>query len=83
MIAFLVIVSTIYALQLFDQVVNINFTDQGGPINSTLTIALYMYQEAFFRFRFGYAAAVTVLLFVIILIVTLIQLRFFSRRLEY
>lgn len=82
-IAFLVIISTIYALQLFDQVVNINFTDQGGPVSSTLTIALYMYQEAFFSFRFGYAAAVTVLLFVIILIVTLIQLRFFSRRLEY
>lgn len=82
-VAFLVIVSTIYSLQLFDQVVNINFTDQGGPINSTLTIALYMYQEAFFGFRFGYAAAITVLLFVIILGITLIQLRFFSRRLEF
>ena len=82
-IAFLVIVSTIYSLQLFDQVVNINFTDQGGPINSTLTIALYMYQEAFFSFRFGYAAAVTVLLFLLIFAVTLIQLRFFSTRLEY
>lgn len=82
-IAFLVILSTIYSLQLFDQVVNINFTDQGGPINSTLTIALYMYQEAFFSFRFGYAAAITVLLFLLILGVTLVQLRFFSQRLEY
>jgi multiple sugar transport system permease protein len=82
-VAFLAIVSTISSLQLFDQVVNINFTDQGGPINSTLTIALYMYQEAFFSFRFGYAAAITVLLFVIILLITLVQLRFFSRRLEY
>ena len=42
-----------------------------------------MYQEAFFSFRFGYAAAVTVLLFLLILAVTLIQLRFFSSRLEY
>ncbi len=82
-IVFLLIISTINALQLFDQVVNINFTDQGGPLNSTLTIALYMYQEAFARFRLGYAAAVTVLLFAIILIITLIQLRLTSRRVEY
>lgn len=80
---FLVVISTIASLQLFDQVVNINFTDQGGPLNSTLTIALYMYQEAFARFRLGYAAAVTVLLFSLILLVTLVQLRFFSKRVEY
>ncbi len=80
---FSIIISTIASLQLFDQVVNVNFTDQGGPLNSTLTIALYMYQEAFARFRLGYAAAVTVLLFFLILMVTLIQLRFFSRRVEY
>ncbi len=82
-IVFSLIISTIASLQLFDQVVNINFTDQGGPLNSTLTIALYMYQEAFARFRLGYAAAVTVLLFVIILGVTLLQLRFASRKVEY
>lgn len=82
-IVFLVIISTITSLQLFDQVVNINFTDQGGPLNSTITVALYMYQEAFSRFRIGYAAAVTVLLFAIILVVTLIQLRLTSREVEY
>ena len=82
-IVFLVIISTITSLQLFDQVLNINFTDQGGPLNSTLTIALYMYQEAFKSFRVGYAAAVTVLLFVIILVITLIQLRLTSREVEY
>lgn len=80
---FSIVISTIYALQLFDQVVNINFSDQGGPLSSTLTIALYMYQEAFSRFRLGYAAAVTVVLFVLILLVTLIQLRFASKKVEY
>ncbi|MEZ4631852.1 MAG: sugar ABC transporter permease [Deinococcales bacterium] len=80
---FSVVISTIASLQLFDQVVNINFTDQGGPLNSTLTLALYMYQEAFSRFRMGYAAAVTVVLFGLILMVTLIQLRFFSKRVDY
>ena len=82
-IVFSLIISTIASLQLFDQVVNINFTDQGGPLNSTLTIALYMYQEAFSRFRLGYAAAVTVLLFALILVVTLLQFRFASKRVEY
>lgn len=80
---FSVVISSIASLQLFDQVVNINFTNQGGPLNSTLTIALYMYQEAFGRFRMGYAAAVTVVLFLLILMVTVVQLRLASRRVEY
>ncbi len=63
--------------------VNLNFTDQGGPVGSTLTLALYIYQLAFARFQLGYAAAVTVLLFAIILVITLVQLRILSRRVEY
>ena len=80
---FAVVITTIYSLQLFDQIVNINFTDQGGPLNRTLSLALYMYEEAFGRARMGYAAAVTVVLFVIILIVTLIQLRLTQRLVDY
>ena len=82
-IVFSLIISTISTLQMFDQVQNINFTDQGGPLGSTLTIALYMYQQAFQKFRIGYAAAVTVLLFAIILVITLIQLRLTQRKVEY
>lgn len=80
---FAVVITTINALQLFDQIVNINFTNQGGPLNRTLSIALYMYQEAFGRARLGYASAVTVVLFGIILIITLVQLRLTQRRVEY
>ena len=82
-LVFALVITTINALQLFDQIVNINFTDQGGPLNRTLSIALYMYQEAFGRARLGYAAAVTVVLFGLILIVTLVQLRLTQRRVEY
>ena len=82
-LVFSLVISTIATLQIFDQVVNINFTDQGGPLGSTLTIALYMYQQAFEKFRIGYAAAVTVLLFAIIMIVTLIQLKLTQREVEY
>ncbi|HEU4740605.1 MAG TPA: sugar ABC transporter permease [Meiothermus sp.] len=82
-IVFSAVIGTIGFLQLFTQVVNLNFTDQGGPLNSTLTLALYIYQQAFSRFELGYAAAITVLLFVIILLITLVQLRLLSRRVEY
>jgi multiple sugar transport system permease protein len=82
-LVFSVVITTIYSLQLFDQIVNINFQDQGGPLNRTLSIAVYMFQEAFGRARIGYAAAVTVVLFVLILVITLIQLRITQRRVEY
>lgn len=82
-IVFSAVIGTIGFLQLFTQVVNLNFTDQGGPLSSTLTLALYIYQQAFSRFELGYAAAITVLLFVIILLITLVQLRLLSRRVEY
>ncbi|MER3443082.1 MAG: ABC transporter permease [Meiothermus sp.] len=80
---FSAVIGTIAFLQLFTQVVNLSFTDQGGPLHSTLTVALYIYQVAFGRFDLGYAAAITVLLFAIILLITLVQLRLLSRRVEY
>ncbi len=49
---------------------------QGGPVNKTLSIVLYMYQEGFRWWHMGYAAAIAFVLFVIIFIFTLLQLRF-------
>ena len=48
---------------------------QGGPLNSTLSIVLYMYQEGFRWWNMGYSAALAFILFIIILIVSLIQLK--------
>ncbi|MFH1197554.1 MAG: sugar ABC transporter permease [bacterium] len=48
---------------------------QGGPLNSTLSIVLYMYQEGFRWWNMGYSAAIAFILFFIIMIVTLIQFR--------
>lgn len=79
-IVFSVVTGTISYLQLFTQVVNLNFTDQGGPLGSTMTVALYIYQMAFGRNAMGYASAITVVLFVIILLITLFQMRFLTRR---
>ena len=45
----------------------------GGPLNSTLSIVLYMYKEAFSFFKMGYAATIGFALALIIFSVTLIQ----------
>ncbi|BBA34119.1 sugar ABC transporter permease [Methylocaldum marinum] len=48
---------------------------QGGPANSTLSVALLMFQEGFRWWNLGYAAAVAFTLFLIVLAGTLLQLR--------
>jgi len=48
---------------------------QGGPLKSTTSIVLLMYEEGFRWWRMGYAAALAFVLFVIMLIGTAIQLR--------
>ena len=48
---------------------------QGGPLNSTLLYALYLYQNAFAFLKMGYAAALAWFMFVIILGITLLQFR--------
>jgi multiple sugar transport system permease protein len=48
---------------------------QGGPVKSTLSVVLLMYQEGFRWWRMGFAAAMAFVLFLIILAGTLVQLR--------
>ncbi|RPI73519.1 MAG: sugar ABC transporter permease [Ignavibacteriales bacterium] len=48
---------------------------QGGPLNSTLSIVQYMYQEGFRWWNMGYSASIAFVLFFIIFIATLIQFR--------
>jgi multiple sugar transport system permease protein len=82
-IVFSVVIGTTGFLQLFAQVVNINFGDQGGPLNSTLTVAVYIYKVAFQDFKMGRASAITVVLFAIILMITVFQLRVLRKRVDY
>jgi multiple sugar transport system permease protein len=77
---FLVVWSTINALQLFDE---IYVTTRGGPLGSTTVIVYYLYQQAFQFFNGGYGAAIAYVLFVAILIVTLVQLWVGRRRVYY
>ncbi len=47
----------------------------GGPLKSTLTLVLFMYEEGFRWWRLGYAAAIAVVLCLLTLAGTLVQLR--------
>ena len=48
---------------------------QGGPLNSTLSVVQYMYQEGFRWWNMGYSASIAFVFFFIIMIGTLIQLK--------
>lgn len=77
---FLVITSTIYMFQMFDEA-NLLFTNQssstvGGPEQSCLTIVWNFYNQAFgSNPRMGYASAMACVLFAIIAVVSVIGLR--------
>lgn len=71
---FLVVLSSIGFLRIFDQVYNMTTNDPGGPLGSTKPLVLSIYQSAFSSYEMGYAAAQTVVLFTILLVVSLLQL---------
>jgi multiple sugar transport system permease protein len=76
---FLVVFSSINAIQLFDEVY---FLTRGGPGTSTYVPILYLYQLAFAQGIAGYAAAIAYVLLIVILVLTLIQL-WVGKRLVY
>jgi multiple sugar transport system permease protein len=47
----------------------------GGPLDSTESMVLYMYQEGFRWWRLGSAAAIAVVLFCVIVACTVLQPR--------
>lgn len=80
---FVVIVYFIGALQMFVQVWIMttqvgNNVLTGGPLDSTVTVVVLIYSNAFEYLKMGYAAAMSVVLFLIISVVTLINVKFLS-----
>ena len=78
-LVYLAVLQTISFLRMFDYVINMTASGDGGPLASTTTVTLRVYREAFSSFDMGYAAALTVALFAIILVITIVQLKFLSR----
>ncbi len=81
-IVYLLVLQTISFLRMFAPVIAMTEQGSGGPLNSTTTVVLRVYREAFQSFNMGYASSMTVVLFGMILIVTIVQLRFTTRRIN-
>lgn len=75
-----VILSTIGGFSLF---VEPFVMTGGGPLDATLSLVLYLYQQAFQFLRMGYAATIGVVLALLIFLVTLIQRRYLEREVGY
>jgi multiple sugar transport system permease protein len=72
-ILFMLVITTIGYLQLFEE--PFVMTD-GGPLDATLSVTMYMFQQGFEFFHQGYASAIAYVLFVIVAIVAFLQFRF-------
>lgn len=77
---FLLITTILSSMQAFDI---INVMTDGGPLDATKTMVYHVYDEGFVRFRVGNASAIATVLFVILLAVTLLQVKFLERRVNY
>jgi len=77
---FLIVWSTINALQVFDE---IYVTTLGGPLQATTVLVYYLFDQAFHLFHGGYAAAIAYVLFLMTLVVSLVQLWLGNRTVHY
>ena len=77
---FVVIISSISALQVFSQIFVMT---GGGPLNATTTVTHQIWTNAFRFFRLGFASAMSFLLFIVILIISILNSRLFGRTIEY
>ncbi len=74
---FIMVISIIGSFKAFNQ---IYIMTGGGPADTTTTVALLVYNEAFRYGHLGYASALAFVLFFIILMLTLLQFRLVGNR---
>jgi multiple sugar transport system permease protein len=80
---FLTMIEGIQFLRIFTPVYNMSAQAMGGPLDSTKSAALFIYQSAFTKFEMGRAAAASLILFAVIMVVTLLQIKFLDRKTSY
>lgn len=75
---FVGVVTAVGYLQLFAE--PYVMTPDGGPLKSTLSVVMLMYEQGFRWWSLGYAAAIAFVLFVVIGIATIVQFRLQTAR---
>jgi ABC-type sugar transport system permease subunit len=79
-ILFSLVLSTIGSFNLFTELVSLfPVTAGSGPLNSTLTPGVYIFEQGFGNFRFGYASAVAYVYFIIVFLIMVVERRFLAR----
>jgi ABC-type sugar transport system permease subunit len=82
-ILFLAAIYSINALRVFAPIYMMTGNPPGGPANSTKTLAIQMYQEAFRSLRFGYGAVISLVIFILLFGIVLVEIRSFQQQWEY
>lgn len=72
-LAVVMVITVIGSFQIYD---TIDVTTEGGPVNASRVIYIYIFDQAFGRRNFGYASAMAVVLFLILAVVTVLQMKF-------
>jgi multiple sugar transport system permease protein len=81
---FLLTISTIGVLQVFNQIYAMTFPPQlGGPLDTTRTVNALIFRTFYQQTRVGYGSAIAFLLTGIILLITLVNFRLVGRRVHY
>jgi ABC-type sugar transport system permease subunit len=79
-IAFGVVMATIWTLQIFDTPYVVT---RGGPVGASTPLTLHIYRVAFAGDNMGLAAAMSVALLAVILVVAVIELRAFRKEVQF
>jgi len=67
----------------FNVFISVYLITGGGPMRQTEVILSYMYRQAFDFLEFGYGAALSYMLAMLILVLSVLQIRFLRRPVEY
>lgn len=79
---FILVISIIGSFQAFNHIFTMNVSASqplGGPLGTTRTVSIYMFDQLYGQNRAGYATAIAVILSLFIFALTLVQFRFFER----
>ena len=82
---FVLVISVIGSFQSFNQIYAMNVAAAqtlGGPLGTTSTLTVYMFDQLYTYSNYGYASTIAVLLSLLILLLTLANFRFIGQRAE-
>ncbi len=69
-VVYLIMLAIIDGLRIFAEPTVLT---RGGPAKSSMTVMMYLYNQAFYYFNYGYASSIAVITFIIIVIISTIS----------